>query len=279
MKLGMVVNATPGATPLAADLALEEAAALAASAGFEGVELAVADPLHVDVSALRAMLSGLRLQAPALGTGAAYDEGLSLSHPDPSRRAGAMARLKAHVDLGAALGAAVIVGLIRGRASDGLGRDEALRLIAEHLGEVAAYAASLGVRLLLEPINRYETDLINTVEDALAEAEAAGGNVGLLIDTFHMNIEERRIAESVRAAGSRVWHVHVADSNRLAPGLGHLDFREVVDALRDVGYDRYLSAEILHRPDARTAFAATYMHLAPLIGVNRGQISGGSPRR
>lgn len=265
MKLSMVVNATPRATSLAADMPLADAIALAASVGFDGVELAIANPLDVDLAGLENTLATYGLDVPALGTGAAYAEGLSLSHQDPSRREGAVARLKAHVDLAASLGAAVIVGLVCGRAADGLAREGALACIKECLREVARYAAPRGVRLLLEPLNRYETDLLNTVADARAMVEAAGDNVGLLIDTFHMNIEEPSIAGSIRDAASRVWHVHVADSNRWAPGYGHLDFQAIVEALHEVGYRGYLSGEMMHRPDVRAAYTGTYTRLAPIV--------------
>lgn len=266
MKLSIVANATPKATPLAADIPLDEAVGLAAEVGFHGVELAIGDPKSLDAASLKRLLAARGLEVPALGTGAAYAEGLSLSHPEAARREGAVSRLKAHVDLAAELGAHVIVGLIRGRAKDGLGRERATECIAAGMREVAGYAAARGVRLLLEPMNRFETDLVNTVVDALAMAEAAGDNVGLLVDTFHMNIEEPSITGSLREAARRIWHVHVADSNRWAPGYGHLDFREIVETLRDSGYEGYLSAEILHKPEVRAAYTRTHEHLVPLLG-------------
>ena len=265
MKISIVVNATPRATGLAVDLPLEDAVALAAEVGYDGVELAVGDPRDLEVGMVREMLSRHRMGVPAIGTGAAYREGLSLAHADAWRRAGAIRRLKDHVDVGAELGAAVIVGLIRGRTADGLPLCEALARMSEGLQEVAGYAARQGVRLLLEPINRYETDLVNTVGDALAVACEAGENVGLLVDTFHMNIEDPSIAGAIRDAAPRIWHVHVADSNRRAPGAGHIDFGEVIEALEDIGYRGYVSGEMIMEPDAPTAFAALHSHVAPMM--------------
>ncbi|HON42644.1 MAG TPA: sugar phosphate isomerase/epimerase family protein [Bacillota bacterium] len=265
MKISIVVNATPRATGLAADLPLEDAVALAAKVGYDGVELAVGDPRDLDVGTVRQTLSMYGMGVPAIGTGAAYRQGLSLAHADGSRRAGAIERLKDHVDVGAELGAAVIVGLIRGRTADGLPPREGLARISEGLQEVAGYAARQGVRLFLEPINRYETDLLNTVSDALTTAREAGENVGLLVDTFHMNIEDSSIARAIRDAAPRIWHVHVADSNRRAPGAGHIDFGEVIEALKDIGYQGYVSGEMIMEPDAPAAFSALYSHLAPMI--------------
>ena len=265
MKLAIVVNATPKATPLAADMPLQDAIALASDIGFDGVELAIADPLDIDVANLTQMLKSYRLEVPALGTGAAYKEGLSLAHPDAAGRAGAIERLKAHVDLGAVFGADIIVGLIRGKMSDGLPYAEAINYIKKGLSELSTYAKSKNVRVLLEPINRYEIDLLNTIEDSYSIASALDDNVGLLIDTFHMNIEESSLTEPIRKAHDRIWHVHIADNIRWAPGFGCLDFPRVVRALHDIGYKGYLSAEMMHMPDHETAFKQTFKYMAPLI--------------
>jgi sugar phosphate isomerase/epimerase len=108
-----------------------------------------------------------------------------------------------------------------------------------------------GVRLVLEPINRYETTLINNVNQGLALIEAVGAdNFGLLLDTFHMNIEEPQIENSIRAAGDRVFHFHVADSNRWYPGAGHLDFKSILDTLFATGYQGFVSGEFMPMPDA-----------------------------
>jgi len=132
---------------------------------------------------------------------------------------------------------------------------------------VPAYAAQRGVELVLEPINRYETNFLNTVAETLAFLdEVAAPNVGLLFDTFHANIEEPSLAGSLRAAGQHLKHVHTADSNRWAPGSGHLDFAAVVATLRQSGYDGWLSAEILPLPgSAEQAAAQAIAHLRPLV--------------
>ena len=265
MRLAIVVNATPKATPLAADIPLEDAVALAGDAGFDGVELAIADPKDVDVASLTKMLESYELEVPALGTGAAYKEGLSMAHPDARNRKGAIERLKAHVDLGAVLGADVIVGLIRGKMSDGLPYDEAIKHIKNGLSEVSAYARPKNVRILLEPINRYEIDLQNSIGDAYSIASGLDDNVGLLIDTFHMNIEASSLTEPIRMAHDRIFHVHIADNIRCAPVFGFFDFPAVVSALRDIGYKGYLSAEMLHMPDYEKAFRQTSKYMLPLI--------------
>jgi sugar phosphate isomerase/epimerase len=110
------------------------------------------------------------------------------------------------------------------------------------------------VRFAIEPINRYETDLLNDVQSGLRFLERLGqDNVGLLLDTFHMNIEERNLIESIRLARTRLFHFHVADSNRWYPGAGHIDFRSVLATLDDIDYSGFVSAEILPMPDPDSA--------------------------
>ena len=115
---------------------------------------------------------------------------------------------------------------------------------------------SRDVPILYEPLNRYETNLCNTLADG-AELVSHVPNVKLLADLYHMNIEEASLPESIRSHGSLIGHVHFADSNRRAAGLGHTDFAPIVAALRNVGYAGYLSAEVLPLPDAATAAKQT----------------------
>ena len=258
MKLSIVVNATPNATSLAADISLKEAVNLAADIGFT-VSLRLI--LRILMAQVTQLLESYKLKVPALGTGAAYKEGLSLTHPDETRRAKAIERLKAHVDLGAVLEADVIVGLIRGKMSDGLSYDEAVNHITSGLSEVSAYAKQKNVRILLEPINRYEIDLFNTIEDAYSIASQLDDNVGLLIDTFHMNIEESSLMNRF-TKGDRIWHVHIADNTRWAPGFGCFD-SGVINA-EDIEYEGYLQPNT-HMPDYKTAFKKVFEYISPVI--------------
>ena len=116
--------------------------------------------------------------------------------------------------------------------------------------------------MAIEPINRYETGLINTVASGLRLVDTIGlDNVGLLLDTFHMNIEEPSMIESMVAAGERLFHFHVADSNRWYPGAGHIDFNAIFSTLNSVGYQGFVSAEILPLPDPDTAAMKTVEYM------------------
>lgn len=242
-----------------------EAVRDAAAMGFDGVELAVRDPSAVDAGALGRLLEETGLRVPAVGTGQAYlTDGLSLSHPDEGVRARAIERVEAHIRFAASLGAAVIIGLIRGRVAGDRAATEA-RLLSSFDPLVRA-AEREGVALIVEPINRYETDLLTTIAEAAAFIDRLGGGpVGILADTFHMNIEEVSIERALQAAGARLRHVHTADSNRRAPGWGHLDFGAVLATLRAMDYRGWLSAEILPQPDPQAAARQTITYLRALV--------------
>jgi sugar phosphate isomerase/epimerase len=225
-----------------------------AALGYDGVELAIRDPRLIDADALLSMLDACGLAVPAIGTGQAWgEEGLSFTDPDENVREAAIQRVRDHVPFASRAGAVIIIGLLRGIVKPGVEHERAMSWLVDALRRCSSAAASHGVRLVLEPINRYETTLINTVNQCLDLIEAVGApNFGVLPDTFHMNIEEPSIAGSLRQAGSRIYHVHLADSNRWYPGAGHIDFREVVGALKEAGYTGYLSVEAMAMPDADT---------------------------
>ncbi len=220
--------------------------------GYRGVEFAIRDPEKVDLSELTPLLERLNLQVSAIGTGQAFvDEGLSLSSPDAEKRRGAIARLESHMKLSKELPGYpyIIVGLIRGRSEGDI--NKAMERLKASMLEVLDLAEKYDVNILLEPINRYETDLINTVPEAIRWIRDLGSKrLFLLADTFHMNIEERNIFEALRLAMGHhlLRYVHIADSNRWAPGYGHLDLERIVNGLLKVGYEWWFSGEMLPKP-------------------------------
>ena len=226
-----------------------------ADLGYDGVELAIRDPRLVARQALGRLVQTCGLSVSAIGTGQAWgEEGLSFTDPDPEIRRAAIERIKSHVPLAADLGAVVIIGLIRGVVRPGVEAVQAMDWLVAALGECSAAAHLAGIRLALEPINRYETTLVNSVDQGLALIQNVGAaNLGLLLDTFHMNIEEPVLEDSIRQCGERIFHFHVADSNRWYPGAGHLDFKSILGSLYSTGYQGWVSGEFLPQPDAETA--------------------------
>ncbi len=219
--------------------------------GYDGVEMAVRDPALVDAREIKRLLEELRLPLVAVGTGQAYgEEGLSFTDSDVYVRRKAVQRIKDQVEFAAGFGALVIIGLIRGKVQPGVNEEQASEWMKSALRDCADYGKRFDVGLVLEPINRYETNLINTVADALEMINSVGAdNLKILFDTFHANIEEPSITVSIRNAAALLGHFHVADSNRWAPGCGHIEFPRIFSELRDIGYQGAVSAEIMPKPD------------------------------
>lgn len=127
---------------------------------------------------------------------------------------------------------------------DGTAQEE-WRWVVEALREVYGLAEQLGVRMALEPLNRFETYFLNRADQALALAEEVGPNCGVCLDAFHLNIEEADLFAAIRKTGDRIADFHVADNNRMAPGQGALDWRRIVETLREAGYDGALTVEFV----------------------------------
>ena len=256
MKFSIVLSTQPAQFQAATFKGeLEANMARIASYGYAGVELAIRDPGLVNVNQLIDLISKYHLDVPAIGTGQAWgEEGLSFTDPDPKVRRAAITRIKDHIPLAEKFNAIIIIGLIRGVVIKGIETSQAMTWLVDSLKECCDAASVRGVRLALEPINRYETTLINTTEQGLELVDKVGvDNFGLLLDTFHMNIEETVIEAAIRSAGDRIFHFHVADSNRWHPGAGHLDFKQLLNTLTSIGYAGWVSGEFLPLPDLDTA--------------------------
>lgn len=227
--------------------------------GFDAVEVFPPAPDAVEPAVLRKLLDDNGLALAAVGTGAGWvKQKLHLCLPDAAARAKARAYIRAIIDFAGPFGAPAIIGSMQGRHGDEVDQPTAMKLLAEALEALGEHARQYKVPLIFEPINRYETNLINTIEAGLKLVQPlATKNVLLLADLFHMNIEEVDSAAALRAGGKFIGHVHFVDSNRRPAGLGHIDYRPIVEALRSIGYDRFASAEALPYPDPESAARQT----------------------
>ena len=256
MKYSMCLSASPAkfeAVPFTGSF--EKNLRLISGMGFDGVELAVRNPKETDLDALLGCLEAEGLSVPAIGTGQAWgEEGLSFTDPDREIRKQAVERAVSHLPFARQTGAAVIIGLLRGILTPGTDPVQAHEWMYDAFSRCCDEALKYGVRIAFEPINRYETSLLNGAEEGLEFIEQVGSsNLGMLLDTFHMNIEEPSIEGSIRLAGEKIFHFHYADSNRNYPGSGHLDFASILTALKDTGYTGFLSGEHRSYPDGETA--------------------------
>ena len=235
--------------------------------GYEGVELAIRDPDLVDAAQLEKLLATYRLKVPAIGTGQAWgEEKLSFTSADGAIRKSAIDRIKRQIEFAQRFEALVIIGLIRGITPSGQTHTQSMKFLVDGLKECAEKATNFGVRMALEPLNRYETDLVHTVQDGLKIIQQVGSsNLGLLLDTFHMNIEEANIEKSIQQSADQIFHFHVADSNRWYPGGGHLDFSTILRNLRSNGYQGWISGEFMPIPDANTAAERSISYLKQVL--------------
>lgn len=177
-----------------------------------------------------------------------YTAERDLCHPDARERKKAVDYVRAVADLAAAAGAATIIVAPSAvmKTAPLASRADERKWAIESIREGGEYAASVGVDISLEPWNRYETYFLNRLEQAIDLWHETGlENGGVMGDTFHMNIEEASIPDALRAATGLLNHVHLADSNRAVAGRGHTDFRPILQALRDIDYDGYLSFEVM----------------------------------
>jgi len=257
VTLSQVAEAAAG--PFVFRQPLPEAFAIAAEIGFDAVELFLPSADFVSVEEIRTVAEQHGLSIAAVGTGAGMlRHGLSLTDPSAGKRQAALDFILALVDFGGQLGAPAILGSMQGKWGGEVNREQALDWLAESLHTIGQAAAKHAVPFLYEPLNRYETNLINRIGQG-ADFLISNGieNVLLLADLFHMNIEETDLAAAIKDAARHIGHVHFADSNRQAMGFGHTNPTEVMTALREIGYRRYLSAEILPLPDPLSAALQT----------------------
>lgn len=250
---------------------LSEKAAKAADWGADGLELMSLAPRRLDWGMVLRALQAAGLQAAAVASGAmAFAGGLTLLHADRETAARARARLRDLIDFAEALAApTVTIGSFRGRLSSiEPAAGDARKQLADILIEAAEYAAGRSVRLAVEAINRYETDFIHTANECLEFTTGLNRpEIGVLLDTFHMNIEEAGWGEAFGATTStgKLYHVHLGDNNRYPPGRGMIDFGLVVSILADCGYTGWLSAELLGIPDPDSAARQTLTHMRRLL--------------
>jgi sugar phosphate isomerase/epimerase len=231
----------------------------AAALGFDGVELFTASADAIAPEQLTTLCQLYNLSIAAVGTGAGkVIHGLTLTDPDPVIRDNAVQFIQAMITFGAHAQAPAIIGSMQGNVAQGVTREQALDWLAEGLNTLGKYAEDKGVTLIYEPLNRYETNLINRLDDGVALLRTLKcQNVRLLADLFHMNIEETSIPDSIRSAGDAIGHVHFADSNRRPIGFGHTAMNEVAEALSEIAYSGYVSAEAFPWPDPDAAAEQT----------------------
>lgn len=224
-------------------------AGILSALGYDGIELSIRNPAEKNIAqVIEKVLKKTGLGLAAIGTGQMFvDNGLCLSAFNRDIRQEAINRIQKHLDLAKSFDSQVIIGLARG------GRVSSLDTILSHkktlkesFKKICDYADKKKVLITVEPINRYETSFFHTVKEVLSFIKGFNCSfLGILLDTFHANIEEKDFTAAILEAKKSLSHVHLADSNRLCPGMGHIDFKSIIAALKRTGYRGYLSAELM----------------------------------
>jgi sugar phosphate isomerase/epimerase len=223
---------------------------LMSTCGYDGVEF-LPDSLEVDLDSIAKKTREIGLETICFASGFIKTKyGLSISDSRDSTRRLARKKLNLCIDFASRLEADFVsIGLIRGKTNEEPNEAGMFNII-HSLQECGRYAQDRGVYLLIEPENRYETSYIHTVQEAIDTLRDVDHEyVKLMIDTYHMNIEEPNIENAVRAASEHLLHVHLADSNRRGPGMGHFEFEPFIKCLKDVGYNSFLGLEVEPEPD------------------------------
>jgi len=214
--------------------------------GFDMLEICVESPETINVHSIAAASAMTGIGIIICGV---FGAGRDISSVDPAVRTAGVEYLKTCVDIAAGVGAEVVSGPMYSATgkTNLLSPEEKTaqwNFAVENMKIVAEYAKQKDIKLAVEPLNRFETDFINTVEQGMELLERIGfDNVGLLLDTFHMNIEEENIRDAICKAGDRLFSFHACANDRGTPGRDHIDWVPIKRAFRKIGYDKYMVIE------------------------------------
>lgn len=223
--------------------------------GFDAIEIHTGDPESFPWQEVARACEELSMGISGISSGLGFvPERLSVLDEDEADRTKARERFEQYIDLAGRLRCSLIVGLMRGRIPAGTTLESYQRKFARYMPELISYAQQRQVVLVLEGINRYENNFLCSTKDVLDFIKPFGSpNLKMLLDAYHMNIEDPDLVDAIYQAKGEVGYFHCSDSNRKVPGFGHIDFTALVRALWRTGYDGYLTVEALPFPDPETA--------------------------
>ena len=227
--------------------------------GFDYIEVVSRNPRSVDTEQLLGVLGKSDIKVCAICGWCNYLF-QNPAHENRYVRRAYVDYVKDLVDLSSSVEAGLVV--VSAGIFDKVGREKAYEFSAECLREIGTYASGFSIKIAVEAVSRFVTNFINRADQALKLVECVDNpSVGITLDTFHMNIEERSLADAIKQAEKSLFHMHLADNNRLAPGLGHIDFEEIIGQLEAIGYDGNLSLEIQGSddPEKEAQFGLNFM--------------------
>ena len=246
---------------------LEDSFRTLSQMGYDGVELMTLAPDELDWDQVKGLAETYGLAIPLVCTGEIFGQlGLSFADPVPERRAEAIARVKGIIDFAAHLGANVNIGRVRGQYRDGVDPCDTYKWAVDGFREISKHALPKGVSIALETVTIMQTNFINTLAEAANIADAvACPNFKVMMDVFHLNLEEKNLFDAIWRYQNYNIHVHLTDNNRRYPGHCGLDFRKIIGSFQESGYDGAFCTEIFQLPDQETAAKAAMAYLAPIF--------------
>lgn len=238
--------------------------------GYTGLELQTRDPGEFDHKAVKNKIEGAGLEIVAISTGPiGIEDGLYICHKDADGRQKAIERYKRVLDLAGEWGVDSSIGGFRGRASMMASRADALAHFRDTVADFATIAKSKGRKIVLEPQCRINTDFLMTMQETIDFIQALEkdgiDNLVLEADMFHQALEEKSIVAAMVTARPYLAHVQLGDSNRLAPGQGFLPWRDIIETLRALKYDAWISMEFTQKPDSATCAKQAIEFIRPLL--------------
>jgi len=239
----------------------------AASMGYSAIEVHTRENAALDYAKIRATASACGCRVAVIVTGRLCTEaGHSLLDLDDSSERAAVEGMRRYVDMAAELGADIVLGWARGKVPPGADRQATMDRLGGHVCRLGEYAGSAGVKVLIEVINRYETNIFVTAEETAAFLEKyRPQSCAVHLDTFHMNIEETDPAAAIRRCAGKIGYVHFADNTRRYPGTGTLDFKAILAALDKAGYAGLLAVECMPWPGGPEAAKRAIANLKAII--------------
>lgn len=238
-----------------------------AALGYDGVELMTLDPGKLDWDFVKKEAEKNHLSIALVCTGEIFGQlGLSYTNPREENRKEAIKRTKEIIDFSSYLGANINIGRIRGQYCSELSKEETYNYAVAAFQELADYAEKKNVRIALETVTIMQTNFINTLAEGAAMVDKVNrSNFKLMMDIFHLNLEEKELIEAIKKYSSYNIHVHLADNNRRYPGHCGFDFEKILTAFKECGYDGNFCTEIFQIPSQKEAAKGAIEHLKPII--------------
>jgi sugar phosphate isomerase/epimerase len=226
--------------------------------GYEGVEFNLTEPTGFELNDLVRFAESIHLRIASFLTGANYfRHGLCLSSPRIEVREQAVEQLRKYIQMAARVGAVLVIGQMQGFLSDEPDRTVGEARIEECLKQVVAEAETRGTTIAFEPVNHLQVGFNNSLMDVMGlTARIGSSHLKPMLDTFHMNLEEKSVTEPIYRVGPDLAHFHLCESNAGLLGSGHLDFKAIFDAIKTVGYRGWVSVKTYRQPWAVGAEAS-----------------------